>query len=343
MAMPLDAAQRQSSTVDSQMQNLLNNARRFSRDSPGPQSGSSSADLQNFARSVSPLARDDLGRKDSGGSMGQPRNESPGPTFPRRQSTLSDVLGENAARRLSEAGVNRRPSATKILTEDTESFIVGERVWVDGVKPGRIAYIGETKFGPGDWAGVHLDEPIGKNDGSVGKVRYFQVEPHYGVFSRLFRLTREPVEGAKSALHQIKRYGYEVVDAPIAGSAGGGVGRRGSEAGGGSSRRGSTSYQDDRRGSMDRGGSSSPRAVTPEMRRMSSRNSPDSFAAAAGRRTSGAINVPASADRRSSLNVPDRRGSMGTSPMGRRTPGKSPLASPRTSRLVFALVIRLKP
>ena len=96
---------------------------------------------------MSPLARDELGRKDSSGSMGQPgRNESPGPSFPRRQSQLSDVLGENAARRLSEAGVNRRPSATKILTEDTESFIVGERVWVDGVKPGRIAYIGETKF-----------------------------------------------------------------------------------------------------------------------------------------------------------------------------------------------------
>ena len=153
------------------------------------------------------MARDELGRKDSGGSMGQPgRNESPGPTFPRRQSQLSDVLGENAARRLSEAGVNRRPSATKILTEDTESFIVGERVWVDGVKPGRIAYIGETKFGPGEWAGVHLDEPIGKNDGSVGKVRYFQVEPHYGVFSRLFRLTREPVEGAKSALHPYREH-----------------------------------------------------------------------------------------------------------------------------------------
>ena len=322
MATP-DHHQQHRSSVDSQMQNLLNNARRFSRDSPGPSSASASAS-SDFARSVSPLAREDS----SGGGMVQPRNESPGPTFPRRQSTLSDVLGENAARRLSEAGVNRRPSATKILTEDTESFIVGERVWVDGVKPGRIAYIGETKFGPGDWAGVHLDEPIGKNDGSVGKVRYFQVEPLFGVFSRLFRLTREPVEGAKSALYQIKRFGYEVVDAPIGG--GQGAGRRGSDAG---SRRGSTSYQpDDRRGSVDRG-SSSPRAVTPEMRR-TSRNSPDSFAAAgAGRRTSGAINVPgAAADRRSSLNVPDRRGSMGTSPMGRRTPGKSPLASPRPSR-----------
>lgn len=26
-----------------------------------------------------------------------------------------------------------------------------------------IAYIGETKFAPGDWAGVVLDEPIGKD------------------------------------------------------------------------------------------------------------------------------------------------------------------------------------
>ena len=37
----------------------------------------------------------------------------------------------------------------------------GERVYVDGVKPGRIQFIGDTKFGPGDWAGVFLDEPIG--------------------------------------------------------------------------------------------------------------------------------------------------------------------------------------
>ena len=47
-----------------------------------------------------------------------------------------------AARRLSEAGVNRRPSAAMVLTEDTSSFIVGDRVYVDGIKPGRIQYIG---------------------------------------------------------------------------------------------------------------------------------------------------------------------------------------------------------
>lgn len=49
-----------------------------------------------------------------------------------------------------------------MLTEDTDSFIIGDRVWVGGTKPGVISYIGETQFAPGEWAGVTLDESIGK-------------------------------------------------------------------------------------------------------------------------------------------------------------------------------------
>ncbi|XP_058451101.1 restin homolog isoform X3 [Malaya genurostris] len=82
------------------------------------------------------------------------------------------------------------------LTTDTDSFIIGQRVWVGGLRPGQIAFIGETHFAPGDWAGVVLDEPNGKNDGSVAGKRYFQCEPKKGVFSRLTRLTREPMSGA---------------------------------------------------------------------------------------------------------------------------------------------------
>ncbi|KAG7167630.1 CAP-Gly domain-containing linker protein 1-like 3, partial [Homarus americanus] len=83
--------------------------------------------------------------------------------------------------------------ASIVLTEDTDSFIIGDRVWVGGSKGGVISYIGETQFAPGEWAGVTLDDPIGKNDGSVAGVRYFQCEPKKGVFSRLTRLSRTPL------------------------------------------------------------------------------------------------------------------------------------------------------
>ena len=52
--------------------------------------------------------------------------------------------------------------ASIVLTEDTDSFIIGDRIWVGGTKPGQIAYIGETQFAPGEWAGVVLDEAVGK-------------------------------------------------------------------------------------------------------------------------------------------------------------------------------------
>ena len=63
-----------------------------------------------------------------------------------------------------------------VLTEDTDSFIIGERVWVGGTKPGQIAYIGETQFAPGDWAGIVLDDPIGiisTNEYLTGFILFF--------------------------------------------------------------------------------------------------------------------------------------------------------------------------
>lgn len=77
----------------------------------------------------------------------------------------------------------------------SDDFIIGDRVFVSGSKPGFIAFIGETQFAPGDWAGVVLDETIGKNDGSVNGVRYFQCEPKRGVFCRLSKLSRTPGVG----------------------------------------------------------------------------------------------------------------------------------------------------
>lgn len=70
-----------------------------------------------------------------------------------------------------------------------EDFQIGDRVWVNGNKPGYIQFLGETQFAPGQWAGIVLDEPIGKNDGSVAGVRYFQCEALRGIFTRPSKLS----------------------------------------------------------------------------------------------------------------------------------------------------------
>lgn len=119
-------------------------------------------------------------------------NSAPKPAVP--ISPRSDGSSSDTLRKLSDDSSRKHLSDhSVVLTEDTDSFIIGERVWVGGTKPGQIAYIGETQFAPGDWAGIVLDEPIGKNDGSVAGVRYFQCPEKRGVFSRLTRLTRVPL------------------------------------------------------------------------------------------------------------------------------------------------------
>merc|ERR1712110_1232778 len=92
---------------------------------------------------------------------------------------------ELADRRMSEAGLRRPSSGEGVLNENTESLMVGMTVWVDGNKRGRIAYIGDVHFAKGEMAGIHLDQPNGKNNGTVGGKLYFQTEPKRGIFARL--------------------------------------------------------------------------------------------------------------------------------------------------------------
>jgi len=56
-------------------------------------------------------------------------------------------------------------------------------------KPGRVRYIGPTKFAPGTWIGVELEQAFGKNDGSLKGKSYFKCDENKGVFVRVDKLT----------------------------------------------------------------------------------------------------------------------------------------------------------
>lgn len=54
---------------------------------------------------------------------------------------------------------------------------------------GVIKFIGQTSFKPGWWIGIHYDEPVGKNDGSVEGKRYFTCPAKYGAFVKPAHVT----------------------------------------------------------------------------------------------------------------------------------------------------------
>jgi len=62
---------------------------------------------------------------------------------------------------------------------------VGARVELTGKELfGTIAYVGMTSFAVGKWVGVVLDEPKGKNSGSIKGQQYFQCDENCGMFVR---------------------------------------------------------------------------------------------------------------------------------------------------------------
>ena len=53
---------------------------------------------------------------------------------------------------------------------------------------GVLRYVGEPEFASGLWVGVELDQPVGKNNGSLNGIRYFSCEENYGIFVRAERV-----------------------------------------------------------------------------------------------------------------------------------------------------------
>ena len=74
-----------------------------------------------------------------------------------------------------------------IMAEEAKGIEVGMRCEVTpGAKRGEVKFVGKNVegFPLGWWIGVQFDEPVGKNDGSVKGVRFFECMEGYGSFQR---------------------------------------------------------------------------------------------------------------------------------------------------------------
>ncbi|KAL5015773.1 hypothetical protein ScPMuIL_005362 [Solemya velum] len=76
------------------------------------------------------------------------------------------------------------------VTLQAMGLSLGDKVVVGGLKIGTLQYCGPTEFASGLWAGIELDETIGKNDGSVGGISYFNCPPNHGIFAPISRIAK---------------------------------------------------------------------------------------------------------------------------------------------------------
>lgn len=116
------------------------------------------------------------------------------------EAMSSSIPGENTY----------RYQATGRVVLQALGLSIGDSIFVNGCKSGFLRFCGATQFAPGIWAGVELDEPEGKNDGSVQGISYFRYvfvvtittslllikrlifrcQPNHGVFAPMNRISK---------------------------------------------------------------------------------------------------------------------------------------------------------
>ncbi|RKP35122.1 hypothetical protein BJ085DRAFT_39276, partial [Dimargaris cristalligena] len=126
---------------------------------------------------------------------GQSSTPLDGDITPRREVPMDDALPSPITPVTLPPASGRphlsseRPTSPAVLSQ---KFAVEDPITVPSMGlSGTLKFIGPAKFKPGIWAGIQLDtDGAGKNDGTVGGVRYFDCPPNCGIFVLAQKLAR---------------------------------------------------------------------------------------------------------------------------------------------------------
>lgn len=81
-------------------------------------------------------------------------------------------------------------SSLKSKCFNSIEITIGKRVLMNDKRIGIVRFIGETQFASGVFVGIELEKKLGKNDGSVNGIRYFDCRPQYGIFTTISRIAK---------------------------------------------------------------------------------------------------------------------------------------------------------
>lgn len=110
--------------------------------------------------------------------------------YSKRTDSVKAFIERNKLGKYNKEEVEKKNEEQKLKENEEERMAlaleVGKRceVSITGQpkRRGVIQFVGKVHFQSGWWIGVHYDEPMGKNDGSVEGKRYFTCPPKFGAF-----------------------------------------------------------------------------------------------------------------------------------------------------------------
>ncbi|RYH31345.1 hypothetical protein EON65_02880 [archaeon] len=102
-------------------------------------------------------------------------------------SSTNSVTSVTSVNSISSNSSTNNDTSGRDPSTPSKPITLNMRVQVLGLKlstapTGTVRFVGPTTFAAGMWIGVELDQPVGKNNGSVQGHYYFNCSMNYGIF-----------------------------------------------------------------------------------------------------------------------------------------------------------------